>query len=230
MTSQPKHNQAQNPDHLDDMSPDAPPSAAEIEAAAQLAQALDALQSLHQSRTHLDRLPNTADDSDLPALASLGLLLQSVERAESGQSQTQASVWQRIEQRLTGRALPTPERPMTWWRWLWVAVPTFAALALVVALTATHTPPPTTSLPHGPPASASTASPHNAPHAVAALDRQQGRYAERMLATSPTKSPTTSPADTTLRDYRQARLSAWQTDLLWTRRSGATHRAEVKHP
>lgn len=226
MTSQPTKNQAQNPEHFDDAPDDTQPSAAELEAAAQLAQALDALQSLHHSRAHLDRLPALPNDSDLPALASLGLLLQSVERAESGQSQTQASVWQRIEQRLTGRALPTPERPMTWWRWLWVAVPTFAALALVVALTATHTPPASNTLPTALPASTSASAPYKTPQAVAALDRQQARYAERMLAT-----PTTaSPADTTLRDYRQARLSAWQTDLLWSRRAGATHRAEVQHP
>jgi hypothetical protein len=214
-------NQDRLPAPLDLGEDDAPPTPEERAAAARLGDALDALS---HGRAGIDSLPPASDD-DLHALAALGLLLQSTEGGADLSPGRQDALWQRITQRLQGNALRTPERPMTWWRWLVVAVPSFAALALLVFISIPDANAPSPTAPTAP-TSAAAAATHLAPtlpHAVAALDADAARLASDLQSG---KIPTPD-GDTALRDHRRARLHAWQADLVRAHRAGLSAPSET---
>jgi hypothetical protein len=219
---------AADADAADAAHADAPPSPEEAAAAAQLAQALDALD---QGRAGLDALPPARDD-DLHALAALGLLLRAAEGGADLPADRQAAVWERISQRAEGRPLATPPKPMTWWRWLWVALPSAAAIALLMLWSSA--PNPSATHPPTAPRAAEAAAPASPraplalntdglPASVAALDADAPRVAARLQAR---QVPTTG-ADTALRDLRRARLDAWRQDIALAHRAAPTPPTEA---
>ena len=180
---------------------DAAPSAAELQEAQLLSQAVEVLDDLESGYARFDELP--VGDSFAQEMALIHGLraIAGKDELSAGRS---AAIWEDIEGRLEAAAARRPQPSFWSWRWMGALASAVALVLLVgvVGLQLNLKQPSSTAMVQLPPA------------ALAEVEAQAPSYAMELL--KPEQSARRD--DTPLRDYREARFEAWRVDTSWRNR------------